>query len=129
MTSDLHLNKADTRLRSEHETIKSVWSALRQTLLAQGFDDTMSAHPRHLSRYELRRDTFDDSESFYGEWRSANAQLQGTVLIHANGQVYAEFDVLKPHPTNQLWFVEAVTAWGRNKTLKSELKIMPALDN
>lgn len=126
---DSLLKKAETRLRNEHETINTVWAVLRQTLLAQGFEDTMSAQPRRLSRYELRRDTFDDSESFYGEWRSTNAQLQGTVLIHAKGQVYAEFDVLKPHPTDKRWFVEAVTAWGHNNTLKSELKMMPALDN
>ncbi|HEX4975629.1 MAG TPA: hypothetical protein VFV48_07080 [Pseudomonadales bacterium] len=126
---DSHLNKADIRLRHEHETILTVWSVLRQTLLAKGFDDTMSVQTRRLSRYELRRDTLDDSESFYGEWRSANAQLEGTVLIHANGQVYAEFDVLKPHPTDKRWFVEAVTAWGRNNMLKSELKMMPAFDN
>ncbi len=129
MTQDQHLHKANSRMKDEHETINSVWAILRQTLLAQGFSNTMGALPQRLSRYEIRRDTFDDSESFYGEWRNANSQLQGTVLIHAKGQVYAEFDVLKPHPADKRWFVEAVTAWGNKKTLKSELKLMPALDN
>lgn len=120
-------NAVDTRLNAERATLESVWTALRQTLARQGFRDAMSAIPRRLSRCELRRDAFDGSESFYGEWRTEEGKLQGSVLIHAVGQVFAEFDVLRPHPTDRRWFVEAVTAWGPRHAIKSELKLLPVL--
>jgi hypothetical protein len=117
----------DTRLEAERPTLEAVWNTLRQTLALQGFGDAMSAIPRKLSRYELRRDAYDGSESLYGEWRTDEGKLLGTILVHATGQVFAEFDVLRPHPSDRRWFVEAVTAWGSRGAIKSELKLLPVL--
>ena len=121
------INAVDARLAIEHQTLEAVWTALRQTLAKQGFGNALSVIPRKLSRCELRRDAFDGSESFFGEWRNDEGKLLGSVLIHAEGQVFAEFDVLKPHPTDRSWFVEAVTAWGNRNAIKSELRLLPVL--
>ena len=45
------------------------------------------------------------------------------------GQAFAGFDVLLPHPRKPAWVIEAVTAWGRVGALKSELRLLPALES
>ncbi len=84
---------------------------------------------REPSRSEVRVDPFDRSECFYSEWRSAQGDFLGSMQINGDGQVYAEFDVLLAHPHEPAWLVEAVAAWGWPGALKSELRLLPALDH
>lgn len=79
------------------------------------------------SFHELRKDPFDGSETWFAEWRDPQGTQLGSVSIHGSGQAYVQFDVLQPNPNNPKWFVEAVTAWGDRKQLKSELQLIPAL--
>ncbi len=76
---------------------------------------------------ELRVDSFDQNETWFGEWRDHSGLLQGSISIHGNGQAYAQFDVLCPHPQKSRWYVEAVTAWGSSQQIKSELQLLPAV--
>jgi len=34
---------------------------------------------------------------------------------------------VEPHPKDERWFVEAVNAWGKNDTVKAELRLLPAV--
>lgn len=81
------------------------------------------------SRSELREDPFDHSQALYAEWRTPGGALLGSVLVNGDGQAFAEFDVLLPHPRRPAWVIEAVTAWGRVGALKSELRLLPALES
>lgn len=117
----------ERRLDEAGALIAQVREALRMELARGGFAEALGAVPAQLQRCELRRDAFDSSEALYGEWLDAQGSRLGSLLLHAGGQVYAEFDVLRGHPTDRRWFVEAVTAWGRAGALKSELRLLPAL--
>lgn len=115
------------RLALEAPLLEEAWNALRQELARTGFKDALSLVPRQFDRSELRRDPFDGSEALYNEWRDKAGQLKGSAVVHGDGQVFAEFDVVRPHPTDRRWFVESVTAWGRPGALKSELKLLPVI--
>lgn len=88
------------------------------------------AEPPHLpawgeASFELQRDPASGGETLAALWRNARGHQQGCILIHADGSFFAEYDVVQPHPHKPRWFVEAVTAWGREDTIKSEPRLLP----
>ena len=117
----------EKRCEAEADLLEEIGQALRERLAVSGFSSALSLIPRQFGRRELRRDPYDGSESLYGEWFSPEGRRLGNVMIHADGNVYAEFDVVKPHPTDARWFVEAVEAWGARGAIKTELKLLPVL--
>ncbi|GAB6041097.1 hypothetical protein [Endothiovibrio diazotrophicus] len=75
----------------------------------------------------LRRDPADGSMVLVVEWRDARGYKSGELVVNADGSLYAECDVLLPHPTDSRWFVEAVTAWGRPGAIHSEPRLLQAV--
>ncbi len=47
------------------------------------------------------------------------------MLFHADGSFFAEYDVIRDHPGDPRWFVEAVNAWGRGSDIRSEPRLLP----
>ena len=115
------------RLQAEQAKIAEVEQRLQAELARYGFDEQLAVLTGGLHNQQLRTDSFDGNQSLYAEWHNASGHCQGSLLIHGNGQVYAELDVLKDHPTNRKWFVESVTCWGLSGALNSELGLLPAL--
>lgn len=60
-----------------------------------------------------------------GSWRNSRQETIGQVLFNTDGSFFAEFDLCVPHPGKPAWFVEAVTAWGRDDQIKSEIRLLP----
>ena len=58
---------------------------------------------------------------WYDEFKK---QRIGRLQFNSDGTFYAEYDVVKPHPTNTRRFVEGVTAWGKAEQIKSEPKLL-----
>lgn len=73
---------------------------------------------------EYRTDPFDASATLYCLWRDAHGNLLGTVQLHDSGRVFAEYDVLQPHPHKSGWFIESVSAWGSGDALRTELQLL-----
>jgi len=120
-------NVLAARCAAEAPLLEEMWAALRTELAKSGFANALTLVPREFSMRELRRDGFDGTEALYSEWRSPQGSLLGSAIVHGNGTFYAEFDVVRPHPTDRRWFVEAVTAWGKRGAIKTELKLLPVL--
>lgn len=126
ITVSLSMDALAARAQAEKPVLEEVWQALQLQLQRAGFADG-TGQGNEFGLRELRRDPFDGSEALYTEWRGLDGRRLGTVLIRADGNVYAELDVVKPHPTDTRWFVEGVTAWGKKGAIKTELKLLPAL--
>lgn len=77
--------------------------------------------------FALRRDPFSQQDSVEGIWLDRQQQRLGSLVFHADGTFFAEYDVVKPHPAKPRWFVEAVTAWGQGNEVKSEARLLPAV--
>jgi len=120
-------SELDRRLKREAETIAKLCDALRAQFERYECAELSAAIDDPLVNPELRKDSFDGSQSLYAEWRTPSGALLGYVLVHGGGQAYAEFDVLKPHPAKPQWVIEAITAWGSAGQLKAEPRLIPAL--
>lgn len=77
--------------------------------------------------FTLKRDPFSQQDSVEGMWLDRQQQRLGSLVFHADGTFFAEYDVVKPHPSKSRWFVEAVTAWGQGSEVKSEARLLPAV--
>lgn len=122
MTADLQARLAETA-----PLFAEVQRTVADCLSAAGLSPLPAFEPAQ-ARADLREDPFDHSRTLHLEWRSPGGTLLGSLLINGDGQAFAEFDVLAPHPRKRQWFVEAVTAWGYPGALRGELRLLPAIE-
>ncbi len=107
---------------------ESVRAALEAEARRLGFAAGTVAVPRlDTASCSLQRDDFSGTQTLVCAWLDKRGQRTGSVVFHADGSFWAEYDVARPHPSDARWFVEAVTAWGRDGTLKAEARLLPAL--
>lgn len=116
----------NAQLQAAQPLLAALWSLVDQTLVAADLP-VLSCSNASPSRAEVRVDGYDQSQALFLEWRSPSGGYLGQLVVHGNGQSYAEFDVLQPHPQKPQWVVEAVVVWGPLAGLKSELRLLPAL--
>jgi len=64
---------------------------------------------------------------YHGIWRNARNERCGTLAFNSDGSFYAEFDVFCQHPSDSRWFVEMVTAWGRDGAVRCEATLQPCM--
>ena len=104
----------------------AICNALEEEIGKLGFSDAqaMVATP-YDAEYRLDRDPASGEDSLIGIWRNPQGHKCGELLFHADGTFFAEYDVIRVHPHKPRWFVEAVTAWGRGSTIKSEPRLLP----
>ncbi len=62
---------------------------------------------------------------YEGIWRNEKGLRCGSLTFNSDGSFYAEYDLFCPHPTDARWFVEMVTAWGREESLRCEAQMVP----
>jgi hypothetical protein len=90
-----------------------------------------SAVPRiELAKVEFTRviDPGNQQPGYQGVWRNARNDRCGEITFNSDHSFYAEYDLFCPHPRDERWFVEMVTAWGREGTLRSEAKLIPSIE-
>ena len=68
--------------------------------------------------FEMERDPYSQQESVIAVWRGG--QRFGKATFFPDGRVFAEYQVLLPHPQDAQRYVEAVQVWGRPPALRGE---------
>jgi hypothetical protein len=77
------------------------------------------------AQFELVKDPYTGQVNLSGCWRSDDGRQRiGRLQFNSDDSFYAEYDVVKPHPTKSAFFVEAVTAWGNAELIKAEAKLL-----
>lgn len=127
MDAEVSYNQTDllARCRHEQDTLVEVACALRNQLLRAGLPDIVV--PAQPQSCRLARDPYDGTTSLVGQWRKRPGKTIGSIVIHENGQLFAELDVLLSHPQDASSFVDAVVVFGTTGALHTELRITPAI--
>jgi hypothetical protein len=129
---NLAMTECSDNLQARWEQVRnlgeSICTALAEEVSKIGLKEkALATAPWQRARFELQRDPASGENSLVGTWRDANGQRVGSIIFHCDGSFFAEYDVVESHPKDQRWFVEAVNAWGKNDTVKAELRLLPAL--
>ena len=112
---------APFRLPAELETLaERIVSALQRE--AVNFTAKGAAPKIERAALQFTRvvDPGNQLPGYEGVWRNARNDRCGTLTINSDNSFYAEYDLFCPHPRDPRWFVEMVTAWGNEETLRSE---------
>lgn len=124
-----------TKMESVNEHLEKVMdlgvaicTTMQKELSNAGVEgDDVQVAPVDQASFSLKEDPFTKQNTLEGLWRDARGNKKGEILFHGDGSFYAEYDVVRPHPTKPQWFIESVVAWGRGETIKSEMKLLPAV--
>ncbi|OAI20747.1 hypothetical protein A1507_04645 [Methylomonas koyamae] len=105
---------------------KAVCQRMTENIVKLGFplQTDLSLPDFDAAVFSLVTDPFSQSRDLVGYWYNAGKQRIGQIKFHGDGSFYAEYDVVKPHPTKKRWFVEAINAWGRQDDIKTEAKLL-----
>lgn len=74
--------------------------------------------------FRMEKDPYSGQFSLEGKWLDRNNQTCGNIIFHADGTFFAEYDVIAEYPCKKRWFIEAITAWGRDDNIKTDLRLM-----
>lgn len=74
--------------------------------------------------FSLVTDPYSQTQDLNADWQDDKGRKCGQIRFHGDGSFYAEYDVLRPHPYKQAYFVEAIHAWGREDLIKSEPRLL-----
>lgn len=68
------------------------------------------------------RDPFSQAESVVAVWRGG--ERFGKATFFPDGRVFAEYQVLQPHPAQPGFYVDAVQVWGQPQAWRGEAVIV-----
>lgn len=70
------------------------------------------------------KDPVNGSDCLSATWRDRHGNRHGSLQFNSDGSFFAEYDIVQPHPSDKRWFVEAVTAWGRDNRIFTEPRLL-----
>jgi hypothetical protein len=120
----MNADALDIRIEELTPLVAAVCRTLRDEVHRLGIDD-VSIGEFGDAAFWLDMDPASGKPSLIGEWRDDKGMKVGGMAFHADGSFFAEHDVIRTHPSKPRFFVEAVTAWGRDQDIKSEPRLLP----
>jgi hypothetical protein len=118
MVTPLH-----TALEAEIAAIKTRLIAEAAPLLEPSALEQLSADLALPWQIESGHDPANGLPTYRLWWPAPHSGQRGQVICNSDGSLYAEYDLCIPHPKRHGWFIEAVTAWGRDGAYRSEPRL------
>lgn len=119
---ELH-SSVDSRRQRDRPHGEAALAALRGEAAKWGVE--LAAAAWDQARFELQTDPFSGEQALLARWTANGA---GMVTVRGDGTVYAEWDLLVPHPRDARYWIESVLTWGRPPDLKSEPRLLEMPD-
>lgn len=77
--------------------------------------------------FTLEHDKYNGKETLMASFYLSPHYRAGVLLFHSDGSSFAEYHVMRPHPTKPHYFIESVEAWVSGGEIKTDtrLALMP----
>jgi hypothetical protein len=120
------MDPAEARIDRLAPLTRAICRTLADELVKLGFTPgSVPIGDPAAASYRLERDPASGEDGLVGEWRDEKGQKQGSLVFHGDGTFFVEHDVIRVHPRDPRWFVEAVHAWGRGDDIRAEPRLLP----
>ena len=124
MRLPLELNiTLDERVKQSRELGQCICDEMNRYLIKMGIKSDISID-FDTANFRMEKDPYSGEFSLEGRWQNERQQPCGSIVFHADGAFFAEYDVIENHPSRSKWFVEAITAWGRDDVIKVEPRLL-----
>lgn len=115
------------RLVEARPICESAIVSMRQALEKLGLAREVELMEVDAADFTLSTDPSNGSQSLIGVWKDSRGFYVGSIVVHSDNSFFAEYGMAAPHPKKHGWFIDAITAWGRDGVVKSEPRLLPTL--
>ena len=99
-------------------------AALREKLSTLAFPGEAITIPEfEAARFSLEYDKYNGKQTLMASFYPTPHYRAGVLLFHSDGSCFAEYHVMRPHPTKSMWFIESVQAWVRDGEIKTDTRL------
>ena len=85
--------------------------------------ETITIPPFETARFTLEHDLYNGEQTLRAAFFPSQYYCIGFLLFHFDGSSFAEFHVMRQHPTRPSLFIEAVEAWVRDGKIQTDLRL------
>lgn len=104
---------------------RSICTALEQEAQRIGLSPTqLPVITWDEAELAIVKDVVNGSDCLSATWRDRQGNRRGSLQFNSDDSFFAEYDIVQPHPSDKRWFVEAVTAWGRDNRIFTEPRLL-----
>lgn len=75
------------------------------------------------AKFTLEHDLYNSQKTLMASFYVSPHYRNGVLLFHCDGSCFAEFHVMRTHPTRSSLFIEAVEAWVRDGKIQSDTRL------
>ena len=90
--------------------------------------EAITIPPFEAARFTLEHDRYNGKQTLRAAFFPSQHYCIGFLLFHSDGSSFAEYHVMRRHPTRPALFIEAVEAWVRDGKIQTDTRLvmMPA---
>ena len=75
------------------------------------------------ARFTLEHDLYNGKQTLRAAFFPSQHDCIGFLLVHSDGSTFAEYHVMRQHPTRPSLFIEAVEAWVRDGKIQTDTRL------
>ena len=99
-------------------------SALQEKIVKLNLPgEAITVPPFEAARFTLEHDLYNGEQTLRAAFFPSQTYCIGFLLFHFDGSSFAEYHVMRPHPTRPSMFIEAVEAWVRDGKIQTDLRL------
>ena len=85
--------------------------------------EAINIPPFEAARFTLEHDLYNGEQTLRASFFPSPSYCIGFLLFHFDGSSFAEYHVMRLHPTRPTLFIEAVEAWVREGKVQTDLRL------
>lgn len=85
--------------------------------------EAIAIPPFEAARFTLEHDLYNGKQTLRAAFYPSQHYCIGFLLFHSDGSSFAEYHVMRPHPTRPEVFIEAVEAWVRDGKIQTDTRL------
>ncbi len=85
--------------------------------------DAITIPPFEAARFTLENDLYNGERTLRAAFFPSQHYCIGFLLFHSDGSSFAEYHVMRQHPSRPSSFIEAVEAWVRDGKIKTDTRL------
>lgn len=117
-------NQLLLRVEGAQEQGELLLEALREKIAMLNMPgDAIEIPSFKAAQFKLEHDMYNGTQTLRAAFFHSKFYCIGFLLFHSDGSSYAEYNVMKPHPTRPQFFIEAVEAWGGPQGIKTDMRL------
>lgn len=85
--------------------------------------EAVTIPPFDAARFTLEHDLYNGEQTLRAAFFPSQYYCVGFLLFHSDGSSFAEYHIMRQHPTRPALFIEAVEAWVRDGKIQTDTRI------